>query len=116
MASVTIVARGWLRASHREVDLARSDPWRPFLTHDRIEKLSAGQVVDVDIEIRPSSTLFRRGDVLRLDIQGRYFYARHPLFGQFPADYEASEHDTAVLHLGGARSAYLLVPIVPPRP
>jgi predicted acyl esterase len=110
-----LVTRGWLRASHRHVDLARSDPWRPFLTHDRVEKLSPGQIVPVDIELRPSSTLFRKGDVLRLDVQGRYFYARHHLFGQFPAAYEESDRGTAALHLGADHDAHLLVPIIPPR-
>lgn len=43
------------------------------------------------VELLPSSTFFRRGDVLRLDLQGRYFFARHPLLGQFPAGYQTSE-------------------------
>ena len=29
------VALGWLRASHRELDQARSRPWQPVLAHRR---------------------------------------------------------------------------------
>jgi predicted acyl esterase len=108
-----MVARGWLRASHRRLDAAASTPYSPVLRHDREEKLGAGDVVPVEIAILPSATLFRAGDVLRLDLQGRYFYRRHPLLGQFPAGYEASPPCTAVIHCGGARDSHLLVPVVP---
>jgi hypothetical protein len=105
-----LVTRGWLKASHRQVDELRSAPWRPFLRHDREEKLAPGEVVAVEIELLPSATLFRQGDVLRLDIQGHYFFPRNPLFGQFPAGYEASTPATAALHVGGLHDSHLLVP------
>lgn len=31
------LAHGWLRASHRKEDPARSKPWQPFHTHDGAE-------------------------------------------------------------------------------
>jgi uncharacterized protein len=107
-----MVTRGFLKASHRRLDES-STPERPVLRHDREEKLRTGEVVAVEIALLPSATLFRSGDVLRLDVQGRYFYRRHPLLGQFPAGYEASPAGTAVLHCGGARDAHLLVPVIP---
>lgn len=108
-----LVTRGWLKVSHRRLDEARSEPWQPWLRHDQAQKLAPGEVVPVEIELLPSATLFRKGDVLRLDVQGRYFYKRNPLVGQFPAAYEASPPATAVLHLGGAHDAHLLVPMIP---
>jgi len=108
-----LVTRGWLAVSHRRMDQTRSEAWRPWLTHDREEKLVPEAVVPVEIELLPSATLFRTGDLLRLDIQGRYFYPRNPLIGQFPAGYLKSETGTAVLHLGGTRDAHLLIPVIP---
>jgi predicted acyl esterase len=64
------VAKGWLRASHRELDPVRSTPLRPWHTHTRIQKVSPGEVVPVDIEIWPSATLFEAGSILQLTIQG----------------------------------------------
>src|SRR6185312_16255631 len=36
----TPIANGWLRASHRRVDPAKSKPWRPWHPHDRVEPLT----------------------------------------------------------------------------
>jgi predicted acyl esterase len=108
-----MVTRGWLRVSHRELDPAASRPWRPVHTHRRAEPLRPGEVVPVELELLPSATRFRRGEQLRLDVQGRWFYRRDPLFGQFQSGYAPSPRGVAVLHVGGGRDAHLLVPLVP---
>jgi predicted acyl esterase len=105
-----VVTKGWLRVAHRRLDEARSEPWRPFHPCDRPEPLSRGQVVPVEIELLPSSTLFRRGEVLRLDVQGHWFWRRSPFFGMFPVAYRASPPATVILHLGGPADSHLLVP------
>jgi predicted acyl esterase len=73
--------------------------------------MQRGRVTPVDIEILPSATSFARGDVLRLDIQGRWFWKRSMLLGMFPCHYASSPKAKVVLHLGGGDS-YLLVPRV----
>jgi putative CocE/NonD family hydrolase len=105
-----VVTKGWLRVAHRRVDENSSDPYRPFHPCDRPELLAAGQVVPVEIELLPSSTLFRRGELLRLDVQGHWFWKRNMLFGMFPGYYMASPAATVVLHLGGSADSHLLVP------
>lgn len=80
---------------------------------DTFEPLQPGQVVPVEIELLPSATIFRRGDVLRLDVQGRWFFHRDPLRGQFPAAYQPSPPGAVVLHVGGGYDAHLLVPGIP---
>lgn len=64
------VAKGWLRASHRQLDVHRSTPLRPWHSHQERQLIQPGEIVAVDIEILPSSTLFEAGTTLRLDIQG----------------------------------------------
>ena len=63
-----IVSHGWLRVSHRERDEARSTPYQPWLTHAREQKLRPGEIVSVEIEILPSSTLFRAGESLQITV------------------------------------------------
>jgi uncharacterized protein len=64
------LALGWLRVSHRELDLGRTTSLRPWLKHQRRLLVKPGEIVPVDIEIWPSSTLFHAGESLRLTVQG----------------------------------------------
>lgn len=47
----TPLAQGWLRASHRKLDQAKSLPYRPYHTHDELQPLTPGEVYELDIEI-----------------------------------------------------------------
>lgn len=105
-----VITKGWLRVALRQVDDASSEPHRPVLNFDHEEPLKPGQVAPVDIELLPSATLFHRGDTLRLDVQGRWFWRRSAFFGTFPADYAPSPPGTVILHTGGEHDAHLLVP------
>jgi uncharacterized protein len=94
------VTTGWLRASLRDTFEAR-DPLKP------------DEVVQVDIPLGPSSTLFRAGEQLRVVVAGRWLWPRNPLTGQFPAAYERRSRGRCTLHWGPNRDAHLLVPIIP---
>jgi len=74
------VAKGWLRASHRELDPSRSTALRPWHKHTRVRKLSSGEVVPVEVETWPSATFFEAGSILQLTIQG-HDAAKYPGFG-----------------------------------
>lgn len=109
------VALGWLRASHRELDPRRSRPEQPFHLHTREDMLRPGEPVAVDIEIWPSSTLFRAGQQLRVVVQGSDVmdhgvpnapYARHE---------DTRNRGSHVIHTGGVYDSHLLVPVIPPR-
>jgi putative CocE/NonD family hydrolase len=105
-----VVAKGWLRMAHRRVDESRSEPWRPFLPCDRAEPMRPGQVAPVDIELLPSATYFAHGNVLRLDVRGRWFWRRNMFFGMFPATYAPSLKGQVILHFGDVCDSHLLVP------
>ncbi len=74
------VAKGWLRASHRELDPWRSTPLRPWHKHTQIEKLHSGEILRVEIEIWPSAALFEAESTLQLTILG-HDAAEYPAFG-----------------------------------
>ncbi|KPM41469.1 hypothetical protein AK830_g5099 [Neonectria ditissima] len=64
---------GWLRASHRELDLAASTPERPVHLHRRRLWLQTQEIAEVDIELWPSSTVWQAGESIRLVIKGTTF-------------------------------------------
>jgi predicted acyl esterase len=106
------VALGWLRVSHRELDEDKSTPYQPVHKHTREIKLKAGEIVPVEIEIWPSSTLFERGEKLKIVMQGSdiYSYPKEPLVVEHTATVNRGEH---VIYTGGKYDSYLLVPLIP---
>ncbi|CAN5882476.1 CocE/NonD family hydrolase [soil metagenome] len=107
------VTTGWLRASLRALDQSSSRPFEPVPAYTAQDKLSPGQIVDVDIPLGPSATVFRAGEQLRLVIAGRWLWPRNPLTGQFPGAYRSTSAGTATVHWGPEHGARLLVPMIP---
>ncbi len=113
------VASGWLRVSHRELDEQRSTPYQPWLLHARLLTIEPGEIVPVEIEILPSSTLFRAGESLKLQVRGTEI--PRPPTDTLPADHGAMRyaHTETVnrgnhtIHTGGEHDSHLLVPVIP---
>jgi hypothetical protein len=103
------VAKGWLRVSHRELDPELSRPWRPYHRHKRRLPLTPGEVVRVEVEIWPTSMVFRKGHRIRLDIQPRDG-AGSVHYTHYHADYNTGRN---TIHAGGDRDSHLLLPIIP---
>ena len=113
----TPVTRGWLRASHRKLDPTRSLPYRPFLAHDEIQKLNAGETYTLDIEIWPTCLVIPKGYRLVLTLMGKDFeFPDIPgrILHNDPADRPAEEFGgTNTLHTGSETESYLLLPVIP---
>ena len=67
----TPISLGWLRASHRKLDPARSLPYRPFHTHDEKQLLEPGKPVELDVEIWPTCIVVPAGYTIGLTIRGK---------------------------------------------
>jgi predicted acyl esterase len=106
------VTKGYLRASHRKLDKARSLPYRPYHAHDERGWLKPNEPVECQIEIWPTCMVFRRGHQLRLDIQPRDGVGSAP-YTHFHADYNAGAENS--IYAGGDKVSYLLLPIIPPK-
>jgi predicted acyl esterase len=109
-------ACGWLRASHRETDPARSTPYRPWHPHTRAQKLVPGEPVALDIEIWPTSIVLPRGYRLQLTVQGADFVVTPPgrLTHNHPQDRDPAEFcGTNTLHTGPQFESLLLLPLIP---
>jgi predicted acyl esterase len=112
------VALGWLRASHRELDAAKSQPERPVHLHRREQRLTPGEVVPLDIEIWPSSTFFRKGERLRVLVKGSDIYPYPQRAPGLPLALHADTRNQGehVIHSGGRYDSHLLVPVIPAAP
>jgi predicted acyl esterase len=125
------VTQGWLRVSHRKVDPTRSTPYRPWHSHDEIQKIDPGELYDVDVEIWPTCLVFPAGYRLALTLQGRDFErpsaaipespspvpmrGSGPFLHADPADRDSAEFaGTNTIVSGGDQPSYLLVPVIPP--
>jgi hypothetical protein len=103
------VAKGWLRVSHRELDPALSLPYRPYHRHTRRLYLKPGEIVQVQVEIWPTSMVFRKGHRIRLDIAPRDGVGSQS-YMHYHADYNTG---TNTIYAGGAYESYLLLPVIP---
>jgi uncharacterized protein len=63
-----LIARGWLRASHRELDEERSTPQVPVHTHVNPQRLEPGEVYEFLIELSPIAYVLKKGHRLRVMI------------------------------------------------
>jgi uncharacterized protein len=106
------VALGWLRASHRDLDPRRSTPEQPVHTHTREQPLAPGERVPVEIEIWPSSTLFRAGERLRLVVQGQDVMREGLPNAPFARHEATRNRGVHVIHAGGEFDSHLLMPVI----
>jgi len=130
----TPVGHGWLRVSHRKLDAARSTPYRPYHAHDDERPLEPGEVVEVDVEIWPTSIIVPPGYRLALTVRGKdYEWGGAddvPEYSHFkgskmrgvgiythtdPAFRSSDVYaGTTTIHTGADHPSSLLLPVVPP--
>jgi len=125
----TPIAQGWLRASHRKLDPALSEPYRPYHTHDEKQPLTPGVPVELDVEIWPTSIVVPAGYRVGLSVRGRdYEYAfsggklsnfKNELRGCGPFLHDDPRDrppeifgGVTTLHADDAHRPYLLLPII----
>jgi predicted acyl esterase len=127
----TPIAQGWLRASHRRLDPKLSAEHRPYHTHDDPQPLKPGEVVQLDVEIWPTSIVVPSGHRVALSVRGRdYEWQKStgarlsnfknelrgcgPFLHDDPRDRPAAVFGGKVtIHTGPGHDSYVLVPVVP---
>jgi predicted acyl esterase len=126
----TPVGLGWLRASQRKVDAARSLPYRPWHSHDEVKPLRPGVPVELDVEIWPTCIVIPAGYRLGLSIRGKdYAYpgpalsipgVHYTLTGVGPFLHDHPEDRPMdvfggrnTLHFEPGRQPYVLLPVIP---
>ena len=101
-------SNGRLRVSARHLDETLTTDAVPAHRFDRIEKLSPGEIVDVEIDLSPVGLVFYPGEQLRLVIGGQ-----NTLGPIMPAtrDYLPRNSGQHVIHTGGDHASYLQLPV-----
>jgi hypothetical protein len=124
------VGLGWLRASHRKLDPVKSLSYRPWHTHDEEWPLRPGEIVELDIEIWPTSIVVPPGYQIALTVSGKDYEvdgrdialpnAPYPMKGVGPfLHIDSDDRPAAVfatrntLHFVDGQQPYLLLPIIP---
>ncbi|GAA1572459.1 CocE/NonD family hydrolase [Dactylosporangium maewongense] len=99
---------GRLRVSLRHLDESLSTGDVPVHTFDRVEKLTPGDIVDVEIDLLPIGLLFHPGEQLRLVISGRNLLG--PMMPRL-VEYTPANSGRHVIHTGGEHASYLQLPV-----
>ncbi|GAA2396229.1 CocE/NonD family hydrolase C-terminal non-catalytic domain-containing protein [Catellatospora methionotrophica] len=99
---------GRLRTSARHIDPILSTEDVPAHSFDRVDKISPGQVVDIEIDLLPIGLRFNPGEQLRFAISVRN------LLGTMMAgigEYVGANTGRHVIHTGGSTPSYLRLPV-----
>jgi predicted acyl esterase len=128
----TPVGLGWLRASHRKLDEKRTQPYRPYHTHDEEQPLKPGEPVELDIEIWPTCIVVPPGYRVALTVRGKDYeydgtdatvpFAAYAMKGVGPFTHTNPQDRPAeifgaknTLHFSASKMPYLLLPVIPPK-
>ena len=63
---ITPVSKGWLKASHRELDETKSKPYLPFHPHTRSVSVEPDNVYEYAIEMGATANVFKSGHKMQL--------------------------------------------------
>ncbi len=66
--TIKMISKGWLKASHRQVDETKSKTGQPFHTHTRPAPIEPDKIYKYEIEIWPIFRTFKAGHKIRLRI------------------------------------------------
>ncbi|MDP6429002.1 MAG: CocE/NonD family hydrolase [Rhodospirillales bacterium] len=101
------VAEGWLKASHYELDEAKSKPYHPHHPHTRSLPIEPGEVILYASDLRVMSNVFLMGHKIRLEISAQdqvralWFHVPH------------MAHVTHTIFSTAEKPSYLLLPVIP---
>ena len=104
------VQSGWLRASHRALDDARSSELRPVQTHLEADAapLPDGELAPVRVELFPFAHPFRAGSSLRITID-----APGGNRAEWEFDTTISDGETVTIGRGGDTASRVVLAVVP---
>jgi uncharacterized protein len=114
------LTRGWLKASYRAIDPARSKPGEPFhkLTRDSVQLVRPGEVVEYQIHILATANQFKAGHRICLEITSMDVPTRTGAMTNveyIPYHVCRSETVTHSIYHDAEHPSHLLIPVIPNR-
>ena len=112
------LTRGWLKASYRAIDPARSKPGAPFhkLTRSSIKPVQPGEIMEYQIQILASANQFKAGHRLCLEITSMDVPTGTGAMTDveyIPYHVCRSETVTHSIYHDAEHSSHLLIPVIP---
>jgi uncharacterized protein len=110
------VGQGSLKVSHRKLDIKKSTVYRPYHTHAKTDyqPLNPGEIVEVEVEIWPTTALIRKGHRIRLDVQPASGCGiQHRICDTIDTTYQKGSSNT--IYTGPEHQSYLQIPVIPSR-
>ena len=114
--SETLISNGYLRASHRELDRARSRKGVPYHTHVDPTPINSGEIYAYEIEILPTAYQLPAGHRLQARLTSFDVPTHAPASIRFDRNDPAATEITPLLpalntvQFGGDDASYLLIP------
>lgn len=105
-----IVTKSAQRVALRTVNQELSTPYSPEHDFDTLKPLQKGQIAKMELQFEPSATFFRKGDELRLVLQGRYFISGLKI--NQPFTYQKSTSGKCIIHSSAQYRSELLMPLI----
>jgi predicted acyl esterase len=110
-----LLTSGYLKASQRELDAARSTPWRPHHPHTRCVPVPPGAVIEYAIRLYSFSNVFKQGHRLQLELAcNEPFAEEHATL--LPPDSYHLPSGRATCHKifrDAVHQSHLLLPVIP---
>jgi predicted acyl esterase len=103
------ITKGWLRASHRALDPARSTEMEPYHTHANPQPIEPGKVYQFDISIEPMAHRFKKGSRVRLEIVNGDSVVTDVLWTHY---YTPNKIGTDTIHHSAAHPSTLVLPVM----
>jgi len=100
------LTEGNLKVSQRKLDEDITTDYRPYHSHDEIQKLTGGEIVPIELEIWPTSMVFQPGERLVLELSPHNIQFYDGVYNV------GTQH----IYTGGETASYLQVPVIPAKP
>jgi hypothetical protein len=116
--SESIISMGYLRASHRELDAARSREGVPYHTHTNPTAIEPGRAYSYDVEIWPTAYELAAGHRLQIRVTSFDVPTHSPAYVRFDRADPASTQIVPMLPAinaileGGSDPSYLLISVL----
>lgn len=105
---------GILRASRRHIDPSRSiHPNYPYHSHDRVELVKKGEVVELEIGLWAMGIEYEAGEGISVEIQGQYpFFKNYAEHEKPKPGADRANVGSHVVHIGGDHPSYVILPFI----
>ncbi len=107
-----VITKGWLRASHREIDRTRSLENAPLYTHVDPRPIEPGKIYKFEIAVMPTAYLFKRGSRIRLELANGDSQLTEFVFHH---DYAPNKVGRDIIHHSVDYPSRLILPVVEKR-